>query len=156
MMSCYFGKCILTVICIYTCLCLQEKAKYEVVTGMLKEGEGMVEFWDDLLNRYPSVIALIDPMRKQVSLKLNGDPFHKLVVSSWKKIYMIYMICDLAILVRERRLRWFGHVMRSNGEINRVQASPWEEGSWTAEEDLGRVREARFESMWFIWGRHSG
>ena len=27
-------------------------------------------------------------------------------------------ICDLAVLVRERRLRWFGHVMRSNGEIN--------------------------------------
>ena len=31
-------------------------------------------------------------------------------------------ICDLAILVRERRLRWFGHVMRSNGEINRVRS----------------------------------
>ena len=33
-------------------------------------------------------------------------------------------ICDLAILVRERRLRWFGHVMRSNGEINRVRSKP--------------------------------
>ena len=33
-------------------------------------------------------------------------------------------ICDLAILVRERRLRWFGHVMRSNGEINRVRSRP--------------------------------
>ena len=32
--------------------------------------------------------------------------------------------CDLAILVRERRLRWFGHVMRSNGEINRVRSRP--------------------------------
>ena len=31
-------------------------------------------------------------------------------------------ICDLAILVRERRPRWFGHVMRSNGEINRVRS----------------------------------
>ena len=29
-------------------------------------------------------------------------------------------ICDLAVLVRERRLRWFGHAMRFNGEINRV------------------------------------
>ena len=33
-------------------------------------------------------------------------------------------ICDLAILVRERRLRWFGHVMSSNGEINRVRSRP--------------------------------
>ena len=33
-------------------------------------------------------------------------------------------ICDLAILVRERRLRWFGHVMCSNGEINRVRSRP--------------------------------
>ena len=33
-------------------------------------------------------------------------------------------ICDLAVLVQERRLRWFGHVMRSNGEINRVRSRP--------------------------------
>ena len=33
-------------------------------------------------------------------------------------------ICDLAILVQERRLRWFGHVIRSNGEINRVRSRP--------------------------------
>ena len=32
-------------------------------------------------------------------------------------------ICDLAILVQER-LRWFGHVMRSKGEINRVRSRP--------------------------------
>ena len=33
-------------------------------------------------------------------------------------------ICDLAVLVRERRLRWFRHVMRSSGEINRVRSRP--------------------------------
>ena len=33
-------------------------------------------------------------------------------------------ICDLAVLVRERRLRWFGHVMRSNCKINRVRSRP--------------------------------
>ena len=33
-------------------------------------------------------------------------------------------ICDLAVLVRERRLRWFEHIMRSNGEINRVRSRP--------------------------------
>ena len=31
--------------------------------------------------------------------------------------------CDLAVLVREV-VRWFGHVMRSNGEINRVRSRP--------------------------------
>ena len=33
-------------------------------------------------------------------------------------------ICDLAVLVWERRFRWFGHVMRSNGEIDRVRSRP--------------------------------
>ena len=33
-------------------------------------------------------------------------------------------ICDHAVLVRERRLKCFGHVMRSNGEINRVRSRP--------------------------------
>ena len=33
--------------------------------------------------------------------------------------------CDyILVLVRERQLRWFGHVMRSNGEINRVRSRP--------------------------------
>ena len=76
-----------------------------------------------------------------VGVKPSDDP-------SMDELHAKLGICGLAILVRERRLRWFGHFMRSNG--------PWEEGSWMAEEDLGRVREARIESMWFIWGRHSG
>ena len=33
-------------------------------------------------------------------------------------------ICDLAVLVRERRLGLFGHVMCSSGEINRVRSRP--------------------------------
>ena len=33
-------------------------------------------------------------------------------------------IWDLAVMVPERRLRWFGHVMRSSGEINRVRSRP--------------------------------
>jgi len=27
----------------------------------------MVKYWQELLGRYPSVIAIIDPMRKQVA-----------------------------------------------------------------------------------------
>ena len=30
-------------------------------------------------------------------------------------------IDDLTVLVRQHRLRWYGHVMRSSGEINRVR-----------------------------------
>ena len=33
-------------------------------------------------------------------------------------------MCDLAVLVRERRLRSLGQVMRSNGELNRVRSMP--------------------------------
>ena len=48
-------------------------------------------------------------------VKLSDDP-------SMDDLHAKLGICDLAILVRERRLRWFGHVMRSNGEINRVRS----------------------------------
>ncbi|CAH1784880.1 unnamed protein product [Owenia fusiformis] len=42
-----------------------DKGKYEVTTGQQKTAEDTVEFWVELLNRYPSVIGLIDPLRKQ-------------------------------------------------------------------------------------------
>ena len=46
---------------------LQEKGKYEVIVGMAKVADDLVEFWSELLTRYPSIIAIIDPMRKQVN-----------------------------------------------------------------------------------------
>lgn len=42
-----------------------EKGKYEVITGQQKVPEDMADFWGELLGRYPAVIALIDPLRKQ-------------------------------------------------------------------------------------------
>lgn len=42
-----------------------EKGKYEVMGGQPKVPEDLVEFWVELLGRYPSIIAIIDPMRKQ-------------------------------------------------------------------------------------------
>lgn len=48
--------------------CFQEKSKYEVMTGMLKTSEDMIEFYADIINRYPAIIALIDPLRKQVTI----------------------------------------------------------------------------------------
>jgi len=46
---------------------LQEKGKYEVVTGQQKVAEDLVEFWADIVTRYPAIIAIIDPLRKQVT-----------------------------------------------------------------------------------------
>ena len=43
----------------------QEKGKYEVFAGQMKAAEDLADFWGDLLTRYPSVIMLIDPMRRQ-------------------------------------------------------------------------------------------
>ncbi|KAK3597780.1 hypothetical protein CHS0354_006138 [Potamilus streckersoni] len=42
-----------------------EKGKYEVITGQQKVPDDLVEYWAELLGRYMSVIAIIDPMRKQ-------------------------------------------------------------------------------------------
>ncbi|VDI69117.1 enolase [Mytilus galloprovincialis] len=35
------------------------------MVGIAKVADDLVEFWSDLLTRYPSIIAIIDPMRKQ-------------------------------------------------------------------------------------------
>lgn len=42
-----------------------EKGKYEVITGQQKVADDVVEFWADLLGKYPAVMAIIDPLRKQ-------------------------------------------------------------------------------------------
>ncbi|KAL5022807.1 hypothetical protein ScPMuIL_001962 [Solemya velum] len=42
-----------------------EKGKYELFAGQQKIADDVVDFWVELLSRYPSVIALIDPFRKQ-------------------------------------------------------------------------------------------
>lgn len=51
------------------CLVLQEKGKYEASVGGLKGPDDMVDFWVDLLNRYPAINGLIDPLRKRVCTK---------------------------------------------------------------------------------------
>ncbi|XP_053400726.1 enolase 4-like [Mercenaria mercenaria] len=44
---------------------LAEKGKYELITGQQKLADDMVDFWTEFLGRYPAVIAIIDPLRKQ-------------------------------------------------------------------------------------------
>ncbi|XP_022110999.1 enolase 4-like isoform X2 [Acanthaster planci] len=42
-----------------------DKGKYETAQGMLKLPDDMIEVYADLINRYPAIIALIDPLKKQ-------------------------------------------------------------------------------------------
>ncbi|XP_062987648.1 enolase 4 [Elgaria multicarinata webbii] len=41
------------------------KGKYEVLLGTYKTAEEMVDMYADLLNKFPSIITLIDPLRKE-------------------------------------------------------------------------------------------
>ncbi|KAM5243691.1 enolase 4 isoform 2-T2 [Hipposideros larvatus] len=43
------------------------KGKYEVMTGMYKTAAEMVDLYVDLISRFPSIIAIIDPFRKEDS-----------------------------------------------------------------------------------------
>lgn len=63
----------------------QEKGKYEVVQGQQKEAEGLVDMWHDVVTRYPSVIGLIDPLRKQVYCHIYGNNLHRPVTAKYVK-----------------------------------------------------------------------
>ena len=45
----------------------QEKGKYEITVGGLKAAEDLADYWGDITAKYPSVIGIIDPMRRVVS-----------------------------------------------------------------------------------------
>ena len=38
-----------------------------MTTGLMKNCDDMIDFYAELINRYPAIIALIDPLRKHVS-----------------------------------------------------------------------------------------
>lgn len=40
-----------------------DKGKYEVTAGNFKNPEDMVDFWGDIILKYPALIAIIDPLR---------------------------------------------------------------------------------------------
>ncbi|KAF6108526.1 enolase 4 [Phyllostomus discolor] len=48
------------------------KGKYEVVTGMYKNATEMIDLYVDLINKFPSIVALIDPFRKEDSEQWEG------------------------------------------------------------------------------------
>ncbi|NXT48448.1 ENO4 Enolase, partial [Pluvianellus socialis] len=41
------------------------KGKYEILTGMFKSPDEMVDMYVELINKFPFIIALIDPLRKE-------------------------------------------------------------------------------------------
>ncbi|CAG5135034.1 unnamed protein product, partial [Candidula unifasciata] len=40
-----------------------EKGKYETLTGQFKSPDDMVDFWADILQKYPCIVGVIDPFR---------------------------------------------------------------------------------------------
>ncbi|KAH0516143.1 Enolase-like protein ENO4 [Microtus ochrogaster] len=48
------------------------KGKYEVMAGTYKSMAEMVDLYVDLINKYPAIIALIDPFRKEDSEQWDG------------------------------------------------------------------------------------
>lgn len=50
---------------LYDGLLCQDKGKYEIMTGGLKSADEMVDYYRDIVGRYPTVIALIDVLRKE-------------------------------------------------------------------------------------------
>ncbi|XP_010120571.1 PREDICTED: enolase-like protein ENO4, partial [Chlamydotis macqueenii] len=42
-----------------------DKGKYEILTGMFKSPDEMVDMYVELINKFPFIIALIDPLRKE-------------------------------------------------------------------------------------------
>ena len=55
------------IIVVCTCAFAQEKGKYEITVGGLKAAEDLADYWGDITTKYPSVIGIIDPMRRVVS-----------------------------------------------------------------------------------------
>uniref|UniRef100_A0A3B3WDG1 phosphopyruvate hydratase n=1 Tax=Poecilia mexicana TaxID=48701 RepID=A0A3B3WDG1_9TELE len=45
------------------------KGKYEVATGGLKSPDELIEVYNNLISKYPAVVAVIDPFRREVSSK---------------------------------------------------------------------------------------
>lgn len=46
---------------------LQNKGKYEIIVGTPKSADEMVDMYLDLVKKFPSILTLIDPLRKEVS-----------------------------------------------------------------------------------------
>lgn len=75
---------------IYPVLCYcpntsQSRGKYEVMTGTYKNAAEMADLYGDLISRFPSIIALIDPFRKEVMASASNviPTQSKLILLDW-------------------------------------------------------------------------
>ncbi|NXH22538.1 ENO4 Enolase, partial [Bucco capensis] len=60
------------------------KGKYEILTGTFKSPEEMVDMYVELINKFPFVIALIDPLRKE-----DKQQWSKICCALGSKCYLI-------------------------------------------------------------------
>ncbi|NWH56174.1 ENO4 Enolase, partial [Geococcyx californianus] len=60
------------------------KGKYEIFTGRLKSPDEMVDMYVELINRFPFIIALIDPLRKE-----DRQQWNKICWALGSKCYLI-------------------------------------------------------------------
>ncbi len=47
---------------------LQEKAKYELITGHWKSSDDVINVYADLLRSHPGLIGFVDPLHHSVSI----------------------------------------------------------------------------------------
>ncbi len=49
-------------------LCVQEKGKYELITGQWKSSDDVINIYTDLLRSHPGLIGYVDPLHQSVSV----------------------------------------------------------------------------------------
>uniref|UniRef100_A0A8D1TN49 Enolase 4 n=1 Tax=Sus scrofa TaxID=9823 RepID=A0A8D1TN49_PIG len=62
----------------------ESKGKYEVMMGTYKNAAEMVDLYVDLINKFPSIIALIDPFRKE-----DSEPWDSIYDALGARCYLI-------------------------------------------------------------------
>ncbi|NXX91204.1 ENO4 Enolase, partial [Centropus bengalensis] len=60
------------------------KGKYEILTGTFKSPDEIVDVYEELVNKFPSLIALIDPLRKE-----DRQQWNKICYALGSKCYLI-------------------------------------------------------------------
>ncbi|NXG33944.1 ENO4 Enolase, partial [Dromaius novaehollandiae] len=60
------------------------KGKYEILTGTFKSPDEMVDMYVELINKFPSIIALVDPLRKE-----DREQWNNLCCALGSKCYLI-------------------------------------------------------------------
>ncbi|XP_067909078.1 enolase 4 isoform X2 [Heterodontus francisci] len=110
-----------------------EKEKYEIISGVLKHPDEMIEVYTSLIEKYPSIIGLIDPLRKE-----DEEQWCKLcdLLSPW-----CYLLADGASRSIQKLItdglgknRYSGLILKHTNQTtisNFVQVAKLLEGCWS-------------------------